>query len=389
MFDNITGKITFEAVAPDSNKFINELKKSCISSDNIHCSLGKVIGNIHKKDYNELKKVGIVCNAQISVLDKEGFIFTACRYKKRIGLIVGIVFAFFFIAYLSDIVMIIEVYGNETLSDNYVLSLVNDAGINIGSRISDIDLREIERKAVSSSKEISWIGIRSSGCKIQIEIYEMDNSPEMVHKNIPCNIVSTKDAQIIEIKNVYSGMLVQMLNNGVKKGDLLISGTVEDGKGGVYYTHSRGEIIGRYSETIEFSQPYSGEIIKYDTPITRKTVHFLGCKIPLYIKNDNMEQYELDQDVTYLELFDMQLPVGMITSEYRPYSIEQVEYDQERVKRMLMERIENYEFNFLNNEQIEIVDKNIEYIESENGMKVIVYYTLEGNIGISKEIMVK
>ena len=36
MFDNITGKITFEAVAPDSNKFINELKKSCISSDNIN-----------------------------------------------------------------------------------------------------------------------------------------------------------------------------------------------------------------------------------------------------------------------------------------------------------------------------------------------------------------
>ncbi len=389
MFDIVTGKIMFEAVAPDLNKFINALRQSCISSDDIHYEAGKIIGNVHKKDFNELKKVGEACNAQISVLDKIGVVFAVSRYKKRVGLIMGIILAFFMIAYLSDVVMIIEVYGNENVSDSYVLSLLNDAGIYIGARISEIDLRDAERKAVSSSKDISWIGIRSSGCKIQIEINEMDNSPEMVQKNIPCNIVAAKDAQIIEIKNVYSGMLVQMLNSGVKKGELLISGTVEDGKGGVYYTHSIGEIIGRYNETVTFSQPYLGEIVNFAPPLIRKTIHFFGCKIPLYIKKDSLGQYEFDEKVTYLELFDMKFPIGMITSEYRPYTIENVDYNQEQTKSILIDRIENYEFNFLGNENIKIVDKKIEFVELNGVLKAIVCYTLEGNIGISKEIMVK
>ncbi len=389
MFDSLNGIITFEAVAPDTTSFVNLLKESCVAVDNLRYKNSKIIGKIYKKDFSELKKIGNMCNAQIDVIDKKGIIFLAAKYKKRIGLIAGAVLAAFLVIFLSDTVMIIDVYGNDNISDSYVLSLLNDAGIYIGANISDIDLRSAERIVVSSSDEISWIGIRSSGCKIQAEVCEFNDTPEIVQKNIPCNIVSTKDAQIVEIRNVYSGMLVQMLNNGVKKGDLLISGTVEDGKGGVYYTHSRGEIIGRYVETIIFTQPYYGETIAYEDEVTYNTIHFFGIRLPLNIRKEKFDNYEFDEDITYLKLLDMQLPVGMIYSHYKPYTINDVEYDTEQARAMLNEKIKLYEYNFLSGEDTTVVDKNVEFTEMNNSLKVTVKYTVEGNIGISKEIMVK
>lgn len=389
MFNNIKGKITFEAVVPDSSAFINSIRESCISVDAIQYKNGKIIGKIYRKDYKELKNVGNSCNAQIGILEKSGIIFDIQRYKKRIGLIIGMVIALIIILFLSDLVMIIDIYGNEKISDSHIISLANDAGIYIGAHLSDIDMRKAERVMVSSSDDISWVGIRSSGCKIQIEVYEVDDTPQLIEKNIPCNIVSSKDAQIVEIKNVYSGMLVQMLNNGVKKGDLLISGVIDDGKGGTYYSHSIGEIIGRYNETITFTQAYNDEIIDYMDKIYLKTFHILGCKIPLYLNKNQLENYEYNEEITYAELFGIQFPVGMIYSEYKPYTIKNIEYSYEQAKNILNDRIKKYEENFFNNEDVKIIDKKIEYIEVNGSLKANLTYVVEGNIGVSKEIMVK
>lgn len=389
MFNSIQGRITFEAVVPDTSDFVNAIRSSCISADNIQYKNGKIVAQIYTRDLNELKKVGNSCNAQISIVEKKGIIFDILKYKKRIGLLIGGVVAVLIIYFLSNIVMIIDVFGNETVSDSYILSLANDAGIYIGANISDIDLRNAERIIVSSSDEISWIGIRSSGSKIQIEVCEMDKSPAIVPKNIPCNIVSTKDAQIVGIKNVYSGMLVQMLNNGVKKGDLLISGTVENGKGGVYYTHSIGEIIGRYNESVTFTQCYNDEKIDYQNKIIKKSIHFMGLEMPIDVKKVSSEKYELSEKVTYLRLFDIQLPMGIIYSEYKPYCVHHVEYSYEQAKAILLDKIKLYELNFLSNDNISIIDKEIEYIEMEKSLKATVRYTIEGNIGTSKEIIVK
>lgn len=389
MFNKFNGRIIFEAIAPNVECFINSLIESCIIADNIQYENGKIIGKIDSSSYNELIKVGNSCAAQISIIGKSGLLFWALKYKKRLGFLIGAVIAIIIIFFLSDTVMIINVYGNETISDCTVLAMAKESGIYIGANISDMDLRNAERIMVSSSEDISWVGVRASGCTINIEIYEADDTPCVVEKNIPCNIVSEKDAQIIDIKNVYSGMLMQMLNSGVKKGEILISGTVEDGQGGVYYTHSTGDIIGRYSETMIFTQDYCDDIIEFDNKFTKKSIHFLGRKIPLYIKEKQIDNTELTETITYFNIFGIQLPMGMIYAEYQPYNIKKVEYDKNEAKILILNKIKQFESNFFENEEKIVVDKSIEYVENNNCLKAIVKYTIEGNIGVKKEIMVK
>lgn len=389
MFDNIKGIVTFEVVTSDTNRFINILKDSCIITNNVEYQNGKIIGNIYNTDFAELKKIAEICNAQISVLKKKGAIFTVQKYKKRLGLLIGFILAFFMVIYLSDVVMIIEIYGNQTIPDKEIISLLDEAGIHIGSLISKQDLRKAERIVIASSEKISWAGLRSSGCKIQVEIREMDMSPEVVQKNIPCNIVSSKDAEIVAIKNVHSGMLVQMLHNGVKKGDLLISGTFEDGKGGVYYVHSMGEIIGRYDEKVVLKQPLLEDKVFYSEKYNKKTIHFFGIKIPLSVKQIDFKQYEVDKEISYLKLGDIQFPIGIINSEYRPYETMAVQYNEEQAKIILMDKISMYEKNFMNNDELKIVDKQVKFEITSDAIYAVVEHTIEGNIGINKEILVK
>lgn len=389
MFDNLRGIVTFEAVAPEREAFINSIKASGASVEDMRCKGEKLFGETYWADFPILRRVAAENGVQISVCRKRGGIFTAKKYRRRFGILAGVLLAAALVAYLSNTVLSIEIYGNERFTDKQIEAALNECGIHIGAFIPGIDLRAAEQKIVSSIDDIMWIGVRSSGCLIQAEVAEADKPPEMVPTNTPCNVVSARDAQIVAIRNVHMGMLIPMLHDGVKKGDVLISGTVENGKGGVYYAHAMGEIIGRYSEKVNFSQPYSREVLRYKEKITRKTLDLFGLKVPLYVGKNDFGQYEYDESVTYLQIFNIKLPVGIVYSEYKLYEEETEEYSPEKAKELLAEKIRLYEANFYGEEEVEIVDREVFFAENGEGMTATVKYTLEGDIGVTREIMAK
>ena len=389
MFDNIRGIITFEAAAAEPEAFLNILKQSAYPVSGLRYKGGRIFGNIYRNDFPGVQQLAEKNGVLISISAKRGGIFTLRKYRFRTGIAIGLALAVLLVFYLSNVVMAVEVYGNEVLTDKQVISILRDNGIKIGAFLPGIDLRDAERKIVSSVDDIAWIGIRSSGCIIQAEISEMEEPPEMISTRTPCNVVSARDAQIVEIRSVDMGMLVPMLYEGVKKGDILISGTVEDGKGGVYFSHAMGEIIGRYNDKVTFSQNYTDESIRYTDRITRKYLSFFGLKIPLYVGRNNFGQYEYDETANYFRIFNIQLPIGTVVSEYHLYETAEEFYTPEKAQKSLEDKIKLYEKNFFEGEDISIIDREVYFSETESGMTATVKYTLESDIGVTQEIMAK
>lgn len=389
MFDNIRGVITFEAVTDEPETLINIIKNSSVQVSEIKYKKGRLYGKVYRHDLANICDMAGKIGIPVSIAEKRGSIFTIRKYRARSGIILGIILSFLMVAYLSNIVMSVEIYGNETLSDKQIISLLNDCGIKIGAFIPGIDLRDAERQIVSSSDDIAWIGIRSSGCIIEAEVSETEPSPEMVSTRTPCNVISSRNAQIVNIKNVHMGMLVPMLYDGVQKGDLLISGTVDDGKGGVYFAHAMGEIIGRYNEKVTFSQSFADEITNYSDKVTRKYLNIFGLRIPLFVGKNDFEQYEYDESFSYFRILNIELPIGMIISEYHPYQTESISYSPEKARQILEDKIKMYEKNFYDNNDISIIDKEVFFSETDSKMTVTVKYTIEGDIGITQEIMAK
>lgn len=389
MYNKILGYVSFKIFAADISDIVNKLRNSGFAVHELRTDGKYVYGEISWCDYGELKALVSGNSAQLETEEKHGLVFWLMKYKKRFGIALGTVIAAAMIFYLSNTVLTIEVCGNESMSDAEIISVMNDYGISIGKFIPSIDLRRCERRIITAFDGFSWIGIRSSGCRILVEVSERTEKPEMVPTASPCNIIAAKDAQIVEIKNVYMGMLVPMLYDGVKKGDLLVSGTVNGKLDHDYYVHAMGEIIGRYDEKITFFQPYNDTVTEYSDSFTRKSLYLFGIKIPLYLNKGIEGEYEFSEALNYLSVFNLKLPAGIVFEEIKPYVLTECVYDREQAVALLDEKIKNYEYNFYGGEDIEIIDKQTEYTETDDGISVTVTYTLEGNIGVTQEIMAK
>lgn len=55
------------------------------------------------------------------------------KYRKRVGIVAGILLFFGILAFLGNFVWTIEVVGNETVSSDEILDFLKEEGLKIGS----------------------------------------------------------------------------------------------------------------------------------------------------------------------------------------------------------------------------------------------------------------
>lgn len=390
MRKKLLGSVYFKLFAADCGDIVNKLRATGFAVKDVRVEDGKfVTGTVDWYDLDELRSFAEENKAQFEQLDKKGIAFTAQKYKKRLGLAAGLLAALMLVFYLSNTVLKIEVYGNESISDERVKSILADYGIRIGAFIPSLDLRDSEQQIITAFDSFSWIGIRSSGCRILVDVSELSEKPEMIPISTPCNVVAACDAQIVDIRNVYLGMLVPMLYDGVQKGDILISGTIDGKLDHDYFVHAMGEIIGRYDREVTFEQPYFDSVINYGSEKIKKSLYLFGLRIPLYLNKEEKFEYEYSEEIKYAQLLGLELPVGIVEAEIKPYTVDEVEYSPEQAKIMLESRIELYEKNFLEDKDIAVVSKEVYFSEKNEKMSVTVKYTLESDIGVTQEILAK
>ncbi len=384
------GNVRFRLITADSGDIINKLRSTGFCVKELRCEKDCIIsGLINWYDFGELEAFAYKNNLKLENIEKVGAVFKAERYKRRSGIIVGLIISIAIVCLFSNTVLKIEVYGNKSVSDERVKMILADYGIEIGAFIPSLDLRSLEQEILTAFDTFRWIGIRSSGCRILVDISELTEKPEIIPQSSPCNIIASRDAQIVDIRNVYMGMLVPMLYDGVKKGDILISGTINGKLEHDYPVHAMGEIIGRYEDEITFEQPYFDSIINYGSKQHKKTIFLFGIRIPLYLNKSSCFEYEYSEKKELLQFLGLEMPIGFIETEIKPYTVDEVEYSTEQSKLLLEEKIKLYEKNFLQNEEITVISKEVDFNEQVDKMTVNVKYCLESDIGVEQQIFIK
>lgn len=386
MFNNIRGVIRFRASGTKLYSFINAIRESRIVCTAQECKNDEYYGEIYSSSLKEIEGLAKKYNIEFKVEDKKGAIFKVKRYKYRFGIIIGAFIAVMFITYISNIAITIEVTGNSEISEEQIISTLSDIGISKGTFIPNINFGSCERKLKISIGDLAWVGIRRSGNRIVVDVDEMVDQPEMVKSNLPSNIISTKDAQIKSVK-VYNGSLNYIVGDGVKVGDVLVSGIYTDHKGNILTLHAIGEIVGVYQEKIVFEQMYEEEKRVSEEEISRKSFDFFTIRMPLNIGDVDLVDYDYDEDISYFMILGKKLPIGIIHSTYTPYTKNIISYSPEEAEDLINEKINMHEKNFYSD--LAIINKEINKINEEGKIKYEVTYTLEGEIGKNSEILMK
>ena len=240
-------------VAPEDNcKLVNSMLRLDI------CSKIKPSGKFSISGRDKAKLTAYLKSKMRYKLSKPlGLYGFLLGMRNRYGVLIGLLITVLFFAFSSTRVWDIRISGNEKLGDYEVESALSDLDLKIGTRIRKIDKNAIETQMLANNKDIAWISVNRRGTVVYVDIIESENIGNREEPGPTfSNIVADRDGVIEEI-TVDSGVAAVKVGDVVKKGDILISGVIENERG-VTFCRAGGSV--RASGVMDVSAESTAEV---------------------------------------------------------------------------------------------------------------------------------
>ena len=310
------------------------------------------------------------------------------RILKRPALVISLLIVFAVLLYLKDIVMRFDIMTEDEKIRSDIMNVLKEEGVSAGSYIPDIKFVVVERALKQRVEGISWAGITRKGNSLIIDVVENIPAQKGSFSRFPSNLVAKENA-VIEKVRVQDGQLKTVVGSGVSKGDIIVSGIVEnnkvtwkDGKQNVEkrvrYTRSMGTIEGTFERTVVFEQAFDDAVKKETGNVYKQRyLHLYSADIPLFFKAKTGSFYS-DDELSSASIAGFMLPFGIRTVTLKEYDRKPVHYSQQEAIDLAKKKCEKYEKNFLS--EYEIKDRKISFTADDKGVKMQVTYKLYGNI---------
>ncbi|MGI5895740.1 MAG: sporulation protein YqfD [Oscillospiraceae bacterium] len=380
----LRGYIRFTASGGYFERFLNQISQQNISIWDMETSPEQITGMVFVGDYKTLARMAQKCGVRIRVSERFGLPFVFQKYRKRVGVLIGLGAFLILIIVMQNFVWTLDVEGNESNSTERVTYVLQQLGLRPGAFIPSLNIEEIENKAILELDNIAWFTINNYGSRVVVEMKESVQPPEILDETTPCNIVATKSG-VVRRTEIYTGQSVVDVGSVVSKGDLLVSGVVDNASEEILFKHARAKI---FAETY-FDESF--EVLKTETKkvdagnaFDHHFLNLFGFKIPLFVAFPLEGEYRTTVTETPAHLFGLQLPFGLQTIHYEEYATETTAYNAEEAQARLYEIYESYKQTQL--ADIEILEETPEFTELEDRYVLKVSMVCFENIALEQKL---
>jgi len=344
----ITGIITVKATGKGLERFLNRLLKNDISVWNVKKhGPHAVTFQISLKKVHRLRHLVRGSGIKIEFQRRAGAPFLYKRLWKNSGFVIGIFLFLGLVIALSNMVWGIEIKGANPATEYQIRKQLDKMDIKIGkSQFFAKELDEIQAELTNNIDAITWIGVELKGTTYHFQVVEK-NEPEKKEEVGPQNLVATKKATIVT-DFVESGTKQYTLNEVVRKGQLLVAGTIgkEDHTKNV---SAKGKVWGEVWYTTEVTVPLETTFQVFNGEEKQKFYIKLGkWNIPIWgFGKMEYKEYEKEENETNVKFFKWELPIKVVDKTYREKEIvkrgysekEAVKKGKEDARKDIMKRI--------------------------------------------------
>lgn len=379
--------IRINAQGKQLNKFINAIHQHRIDCRVQYCRGEVFYCDIYRRDLKKLHDIADKYGIELKAAEYNSLLARISRYRRRFGILIGVLLALTSALYFSQVIVTIEIEGNSVVSDEVILSALEELDIKAGTPLCRINIPYCENRLRLMIDDVAWAGIRHTGSRLVVQVTEVRQVPEMLRDRVPCNIVASRDAEISSVL-VRSGQLCHIVGDYVPKGTILISGVDENEAGRSFVHHAMGDIRGIYEESMSFSASFRSE----ETVLTGKTdtqcsLRLFSLDIPMYFGKSDCSSVSETKEKNAV-IFGHELPLGIKTKTLSETVLTEKEYTEEELTAKLMERVYLYENNFLGKDT-DILSRSITTEKTNDALTLTVSYRLEGNICEQRDIFIK
>ena len=180
---------------------------------------------IYSDDRKRLEEIADKCMIDIRIAEKKTLRTGLLGNRKRISILLGVLLFLLFVYWESGYVWYIEIDGCEDYTSEEIADLIEMEYPCYGHRKKSTDLSELTDMLTDNLGEICWASCSISGTKLTVALKESVDVFTVPEDGRPCDLVATMDCTIYSLV-ASAGTPVASVGDEVKKGDTLISGTV-------------------------------------------------------------------------------------------------------------------------------------------------------------------
>lgn len=379
----IRGYVNFDATGGFPERFINLCSANGIPLWDVKCVKGVLNANTTFSDYGTIFKVAEKAGMTPTIKAQYGMPFILNKYKKRLGIIVGIIITVFIISILSSMILSISISGNKKLTEQEILLVLNEMGLKIGSRKNKLNIYKMQVDALCLIDELSWISINIEGSTAIVEIRERVSPPKIIDNKRPCNIIASNSGEITKME-VYEGEAATKVGCAVVKGDLLIGGIITLKNGGSVFLHAKGLVMAKTERQVKTVIKIEQNVKIVRGKKIRFSLSLFGFNLPLGIKTKSDEYYKIEK---MLKTGGVKLPIGIIRERYSEHMPFEISLTTAQGRLIALIKHRKAEKSML--EKSKILKGNFQITTSKNLCTINAKYLLEENIGMDQYFKVE
>lgn len=269
--------------------------------------------------------------------------------RRRYGLVVGAALFLVLSVVGGQVILRVEVTGNETVSSEEILSQLRLCGVSVGTWGPGIAIRDVENRMLLAMDDLSFFSLNRSGTRAEVIVREKGQAPPPARQEeMPTDVLSAADGIITHIE-AWQGDPEYMVGDAVQRGDILISGHLrldapahEEIIPGIRLVHAEGRVLARTWHTLTASLPLTAEVKQYTGEhFTRSSLSIMGKRVKFY-KNSGVPYAKYDIITTYTAhtpVPGQTLPVVWMQESYREYTLTPRALDPEAAESLLQQAL--------------------------------------------------
>lgn len=359
----------------DVPRFIYNLHKMHINILNIEKNEKEAIIKVSSEDYKKIKEIKTIY--QVKIVKAYGFAKIKLFIKKYLLFLIMLLLGLLLFLGLTNIIFDVEVIHDNKELRELVLNELKNEGISKYHFVVSYKQKEKIKENILNKyhDKIDWIEIERQGTKYEIKVEERKQVGNESDTN-PCNIVAKKNGVIKKIVS-SSGEIIAKKDQYVKKGDILISGTIHNKEEIVANIKASGTIYAETWYTVTVELPYHYHEEKLTT--NKQTI----LQFNWFSKTINFfrfDKYKNSNLITKYKIKNSFLPITLSLIEENEIEIEDYIYTKDNAilsasniaKKRLKEKL---------GDNISILyEKNLKIIEENSKIKIVMFYKVYEDI---------
>lgn len=298
--------------------------------------------------YPRMCRLVEACQCTVQAPKRRGLPFFLLGFRRRYALLAGLVLCLVLGLVGGQVILTVEVSGNETIPDEVIISQLRLCGVSTGTWGPSVPIRAVENRVMRAMDDLAFFSLNLKGTKVEVIVRERDPAPKLKEEKVPTNIVSIADGVITHLEP-WRGDAQYVEGDTVQKGDILISGRIRldpppnvESELGTALVHADGKVLARTQRTmtaeISLTAPgkdYTGE------KVTRRFLSVMGRRINFY-KNSGIpyEKYDIiSQLKSWTPAEGKTLPVILGKETCREYTDDAVRLDAVRAEELLRQKL--------------------------------------------------